>query len=286
MPQAGIGLFKNQKRRQELRLDNSILKAVNYINKRVFSHPKLGMILGSGWVSPFKNLQPKESEVIPYEEIPNFIKTRTPGHKGELRVVRYKSRAVAILSGRVHFYEGLSLKDVSFSLRVLGTIGIKDIIITVSCGSLHKDFQQGDVAVIYDHINLMGDSPLVGEKNRFVDMNLCYDSGLKERFFALSKKAGIKLKKAIYVGVKGPNYETQAERRMMRILGGDLVGMSLVPEVIVCRALGIRVLALGGVVNMAGELSKEPIRHKKVIARAKEISERVSPLVKKFIEEM
>ena len=244
------------------------------------------MILGSGWVSPFENIQSKDIKVIPYKAIPNFIKTSTPGHKGELIIVRHKKEDIAILSGRVHLYEGVSLKGVCLPLKVLGAMGIRHIIITASCGSLHRNLQPEDIAVIYDHINLMGDNPLIGEKNRFIDMNLCYDKEMMERFIGLSKGAGVMVKKAVYVGVKGPTYETPAERKMMRILGGDVVGMSLVPEVIVSRALGIRVLALGGVVNMVGEISKEPIRHEKVVARAKDISSKISPLIRKFIEEM
>ena len=244
------------------------------------------MILGSGWISPFENIQSKDIKVIPYKSIPDFIRTRTSGHKGELIIIRHKKKDIAILSGRVHLYEGISLKEVSLPLKVLGAMGVKHIIITASCGSLDKNLQPGDITVIYDHINLMGENPLVGEKNRFIDMNLCYDKEMIERFVGLSKKAGIMVKRAVYVGVKGPTYETPAERRMMRILGGDVVGMSLVPEVIASRALGIKILALGGVVNMVGGISKERIRHQKVIARAKLISKRLSPLIKSFIETM
>lgn len=240
--------------------------------------PAIGVVLGSGLGAFASNLTDRVS--IPYSGIPHFpASTGVVGHAGELVLGRVARTPVAVLSGRVHFYEGHSMADVVFPARVLARLGVRAVILTNAAGGVRLTFRPGDLMLLTDHINLFGDHPLIGPNEealgtRFPDMSAVYDPALRKIVKAAARGARIALKEGVYVGTSGPSYETPAEIRAFRKLGADAVGMSTVPEAIALRHAGVRVLGMSTITNMAAGILKKPLVHEEVLETTRRVGDR------------
>lgn len=230
--------------------------------------PKIAVVLGSGLSDFAYDL--KDAISIPYDEIPYFPHSTTLGHAGRFVIGTLNKVAVAVMQGRVHQYEGYTNKQVSFPVRVLCRLGIQTIVLTNAAGGINPAYGQGALVLLSDHINLQGANPLIGPNDerfgpRFPDMTEAYSRALRNIAFSEASRLGIELHEGVYAALPGPNYETPAEIRYLRAIGADLVGMSTVPEVIVARHMGIAVLAISCVTNMAAGLSEGTITHEEVL---------------------
>jgi purine-nucleoside phosphorylase len=232
--------------------------------------PALAIILGSGFQHIIDSL--RESSCIPYARLPGFPKTNVVGHPGQVHVGILGDTPVLMLAGRPHYYEGHSMAEVTWPVRVLGAYGIRDLLVTNAAGGLNPRWHPGDFMMITDHINLMGANPLRGSAQRglarFVDLSCAYDPELRKLLTRAARICGLKLRSGVYLAVSGPSYETPAEIRAFASLGANAVGMSTVPEVIVARQLGIRAAALSCVTNLAAGLGSRPISHAEVLQAA------------------
>jgi purine-nucleoside phosphorylase len=217
-----------------------------------------------------------EAARIPYEKIPGFPRSTAIGHAGRLVIGKVAGIAVAAMQGRVHFYEGYTAQQVAFPMRVLGRLGIRSAILTNAAGGINARYTQGALVVIRDHINLQGSNPLIGPNDerfgpRFPDMTQAYGKPYREIALAAAKQLGINVPEGVYAALAGPNYETPAEIRYLRTIGADLVGMSTVPETIAARHMGIRVLGISCVTNMAAGILDQVLDHKEVIATGERV---------------
>jgi purine-nucleoside phosphorylase len=249
-------------------------EAVRFIQMRTALRPSIGLVLGSGLGAFARSLE--KATAIPYGEIPRFPVSTAIGHSGELVVGHCQGVAVAVMSGRAHYYEGYTMPQVVFPVRVLGRLGVKTLILTNAAGSVNVNYKPGELMVIGDHINLMGGNPMVGPNEdqlgqRFFDMSEAYDPQLREIAEKACWKAGVTVRKGVYLALSGPSYETPAEIRMLRTLGADAVGMSTVPETIAARHMGMRVLGISCITNMAAGVMKKPLDHREVL----EVGEKV-----------
>ena len=229
-------------------------EAQAFINERFTLKPKVGLVLGSGLDSFTKIVTNKET--LKYNTIPHFARCSVDGHRGELVVGLVGQVPVIILRGRTHCYEGLAPEAVIFPIRVFGLLGIECLILTNAAGGINTAFSRGDLVMIDDHINLTGTNPLIGPNEnklgpRFFDMGNAYDTDLKVIIRQSAKELNYRLNSGVYVGVLGPCYETPAETRMMRILGGDMVGMSTIFETIAAKHLGLKVAGISCIANEA-----------------------------------
>jgi purine-nucleoside phosphorylase len=243
-------------------------KAAKLILSKTRLRPRIGVVLGSGLGAFADELT--GSVRLKYSEIPNFAVSTAVGHAGELVIGRLGEVPVAVMKGRVHLYEGYSAQQVAFPVRVLGCLGVKTLIATNAAGGINLDYGQGKLVLIRDHINLQGKNPLVGENDerwgpRFPDMTDAYSKQLRELARSAAKKLKLEISEGVYAALKGPSYETPAEIRYLRTIGADLVGMSTVPEVIAARHMGMRVLAISCVTNMAAGILDKPINHEEVL---------------------
>ena len=229
---------------------------------------KVGIILGSGLGSFIEEIQDKV--IYSFEELPGFPITTVEGHKSQLILGQINGVEVAVLQGRVHYYEDANIDAMKIPLQTLKSLGCSTVILTNSAGSLNPDAKPGEVILLTDHINYMGISPLFKEKGnaRFVNMIDGYDPLLRDLFLKVAKQQKVLLHEGIYFWFCGPNFETPAEIRGARILGGDVVGMSTVPEVILARYLGLKVAALSVVTNMASGMDNQPLSHERTIKNA------------------
>jgi purine-nucleoside phosphorylase len=229
--------------------------------------PAVGVVLGSGLGAFADGLE--EAAALPFREIPHFPASTVEGHGGALVVGRSGASPVAVLKGRVHFYEGYGLDEVVFPVRVLGRLGVRTLVVTNAAGAINPAYAPGDLMVIEDHVNLLG-NPLVGPNERelgprFPDMSEAYDRGLRDAAEAAGRAAGLRVHRGVYVAFTGPSYETPAEIRMARALGADAVGMSTVPEVIAARHMGMRVVGLSCLTNMAAGVTDRRLDHREVL---------------------
>jgi len=245
-----------------------IEEAFKYVEERVSGWPKVGVVLGSGLGAFAEELTGAVS--IPYSEIPGWPRATAIGHAGELIFGTLGSIDVAVMSGRTHLYEGYSPEQVTLGVRVLGRLGVKTLVFTNAAGGVNLSYSQGALVLVSDHINLQGSNPLVGPNDtllgpRFPDMTYAYTAECRAIAMSVAKELGIDLKEGIYAAMLGPSYETPAEIRFLRTIGADLVGMSTVPEVIVANHMGLRVLAISCVTNMAAGISPKKIDHREVI---------------------
>lgn len=232
--------------------------------------PRLALVLGSGLGEVVELLAPEPRLHIPYAEIPHVPVGRVEGHAGELVAGRAGGIGALVLSGRAHPYEGYSQREVTILLRACITLGVQTLVVTNASGGLNPAFDPGDVMLMADTINLSGDNPLFGPNlarlgPRFVPMTDAYDAGLRARAHAAASRAGVALREGVYIMLSGPNYETRAEMRMLRTLGGDAVGMSTVPEVLVARHAGIQVLGFSLVTNKATDDIDHEVTHEEVL---------------------
>jgi purine-nucleoside phosphorylase len=260
-----------------------------YIRSRSQLKPRIGVILGSG-LGAFVD-QVKIENTIPYDEIPGFLAPTVKGHGGRLILGQVDSVSVAVLQGRVHYYEGHSMTSVVHPTRTIAMLGIECLMLTNSAGGLDPAMRPGDFMIIDDHINLMGDNPLKGPNlaslgPRFPDMTEAYDRKLNEKMAEILTKHGIRFSRGIYCGVSGPTYETPAEVRYLQLIGGRAVGMSTVPESIAANHLGLRVCALSCITNPAAGISKTKLSHDEVTETAKMVENKFSALMKDFVSSL
>ena len=245
-----------------------VQEAATYVRERIGEEPRIGIILGSGLGGIAEVIEDKH--VIPYGEIPHFVCSTAPGHKGQFVAGRFGGKPVICMQGRLHFYEGHALSDIIFPVRVMKLLGVRSMIVTNAAGGVNTDFQVGDLMLIEDHINFMGTNPLIGPNDaefgpRFCDMSYTYTPSLRRAAEEAAEKLGISLRRGVYLGCTGPSYETPAEIRAFRTLGADAVGMSTVPEAIAASHCGLKVLAFSLITNMAAGILDQPLSEEEVI---------------------
>ena len=248
--------------------------------------PVAAIIAGSGLASSLPELRDKVS--IPYSRIPNFPRTTVKGHAGELVFGRLHGRDVVVMRGRFHYYEGHRMDFMAFPVRVLSFLGIKTLIVTAAVGSLYPSIRPGDLLILKDHINFMGANPLMGNYDRlfgemFPDMNVPYDPGLRREAVSAARKLKARVREGVYLAVTGPSYETPAEVMAYRLLGGSVAGMSVVPEVIAARQLGIKVLGICWVSNFTSGISGKTLDHGDVLRLGEKVSVKIKALLTKII---
>jgi len=230
--------------------------------------PRIGLVLGSGLGSFADSLT--DSTRIPFHDIPGFPPSTAIGHAGQLVIGKAADIPIAVMQGRVHLYEGYSSQQVAFPMRVFGRMGIRAVILTNAAGGINLTYKQGALVVLSDHINLQGNNPLVGPNDdrfgvRFPDMTHAYDKSYRVMAKEEARKLDLTLHEGVYAALLGPSYETPAEIRYLRTIGADLVGMSTVFEVIAARHMGIKVLAISCVTNMAAGILDQPLSHQEVM---------------------
>lgn len=253
---------------------SAIQEAKAAIEAKISVKPQIGLILGSGLGVLADEIE--NAVAISYSEIPHFTKSTVAGHKGQLVIGNLEGKTVVAMQGRFHYYEGHGLDAVVFPVRVMKALGVETILVTNAAGGINTSYTPGDLMLIADHINLTSQNPLIGPNDetvgvRFPDMSEAYSKRLRELAKGIANEQGISLQEGVYCGLTGPTYETPAEIRMLRILGGDAVGMSTVPEVIVARHIGLEVLGISCISNMAAGILEQPLNHEEVI----ETTERV-----------
>ena len=251
--------------------------------------PRVGIILGSG-LGGFA-AQVKDATVIPYAEIPGFPQSTVAGHSGKLVLGRIGGVDVAVMQGRVHAYEGYGMDEVTFPMRVLGMLGVKRLIVTNAAGGINTRYAQGALVAISDHINLTGTNAALGPNearwgDRFFDMSTAYSARLRKLAVEEATRQGFTLQEGVYLAVLGPSYETAAEIRAFRTLGADLVGMSTVHEVIVARHMGIEVLGISLVTNMAAGVLDEQINHEEVMETGKRVEKQFTELLTALVPQI
>jgi len=251
--------------------------------------PETLIILGSGIGEFTENL--KRKTVVSYKDLFAFESDQSIGHKGNLHLGFLEDIPLLVMEGRKHYYEDVTDAEMRKAIQSFARIGVKNIIITNACGGMNENFAPGDIMVIEDHINMTGRNPLVGKNDdelgsRFPDMSEPYDLEFRKKIDEAGETLNIKLRHGIYVGYLGPSYETKAEIRAFRILGGDAVGMSTVPEVIVARHAGMRVLGLSLITNMSTGISKQPLSHQEVLEIGKRTVGKLSGLLTSFIKKL
>lgn len=249
--------------------------------------PKLGIVLGSGLGGLVDAMT--DTVQIPYRDIPGFVQSTVEGHAGQLVIGRLGGVPLAAMQGRVHLYEGYGLDEVVFPVRVLVKLGVEGVIVTNAAGSVNPEYDEREIMLISDHINLSTVNPLVGKNDpelgpRFPDMSCAYDEAYREAARAVAKKMGLAMREGVYVGLLGPSYETPAEVQMLHRLGGDAVGMSTVNEVIAARHMGARVLGISCISNKGAGLSKTPLSHDEVKASGQALQGQVIELVRGVAE--
>lgn len=262
-----------------------ILEASNFIQEKIKHKPTLGLILGSGLGVLGDEIE--NATIIPYETIPGFPKSTVAGHKGQLVIGELEGKQVIAMQGRFHYYEGYSMDLVTLPVRVMKLLGVEKIIVTNAAGGINTSFKPGDLMLITDHINMFGTNPLIGANDdqfgpRFPDMSQAYCGEFLQLAREVAKELNMIIQEGVYVGNTGPCYETPAEVRMLRTLGGDAVGMSTVPEVIVARHSGMKVLGISCISNMAAGILDEPLSHEEVI----ETTEKVKTTFLSFVKEV
>lgn len=268
------------------------LAAADFIRARHTARPTLGLVLGSG-LGNFA-AQVEDATSIPYSEIPHWPQSTVPGHAGKLILGTVSGTPVAVMAGRVHAYEGYSMAEVTFPARVLGLLGCQTLILTNAAGGLNPAYHQGQLVVLSDHINLTGTNAALGPNEprfatrpgtaqRFFDMTTAYAPRLRELAQAEAAKLGLTLPEGVYLAVLGPSFETPAEIRAFRTLGADLVGMSTVHETIVARHMGLDVLGLSLVTNMAAGITGEQINHEEVMETGANAEAHFTALLKAVI---
>jgi purine-nucleoside phosphorylase len=251
--------------------------------------PSIGLILGSGLGVLADEIQ--NPVKVPYSEIPNFPVSTVAGHAGQLVFGMLEGKQVVAMQGRFHFYEGYSMSVVTFPVRVMKALGVEQIIVTNAAGGVNESYEPGNLMIIKDQINNMGQNPLIGPNDeafgvRFPDMSSAYSERLRELARDQAEKLTINVQEGVYVGNTGPSYETPAEIRMLRTLGADAVGMSTVPEVIVARHAGLEVLGISCISNMAAGILPQPLTHDEVIETTEKVKSDFLALVKSIVKEM
>lgn len=264
-------------------------EAVSYIQPKLAEKPAIGLVLGSGLGVLADEIE--NPVVIPYHEIPGFTVSTVVGHKGQLVIGKLQGKQVVAMQGRFHFYEGHELDAVVFPIRVMKLLGVETIIVTNAAGGINEAYDPGNLMLISDHINMTFRNPLIGANDeavgaRFPDMSEAYSKELRQLAKAVAAEQGIELREGVYVGLLGPSYETPAEIRMLRILGGDAVGMSTVPEVIVARHMGVKVLGISCISNMAAGILEQSLSHDEVMETTEKVKTQFLALVNGIVAKL
>ncbi|HEV2117638.1 MAG TPA: purine-nucleoside phosphorylase [Terriglobales bacterium] len=261
-------------------------QAAQFILAKTELRPKISVVLGSGLGAFADDLA--DATRVPYQEIPFFPRSTAIGHAGVLAIGKCEDVPVAAMQGRVHMYEGYSAQEVAFPMRVLGRLGVKAAILTNAAGGINLEYKQGCLVLLSDHINLQGRNPLVGPNDerfglRFPDMTRAHHKPYRAAALKEAQRLGITCFEGVYAALLGPNYETPAEIRFLRTIGADVVGMSTVAEVIVARQMGIRVLAISCVTNMAAGILDQPINHEEVLETGERVKGQFIALLRAVI---
>jgi len=259
-----------------------IQEAAAYIQSKISETPVVGLILGSG-LGVLAELV-EQPVTIAYGDIPHFPVSTVEGHAGELLIGKIAGRTVAMMKGRFHMYEGYGPELTAFPVRVMKAIGVTKLLVTNAAGGINTSYKPGDLMLISDHLNMTGRNPLIGTNDnrlgvRFPDMSQAYSPQLRQKAKDVAASQGVELQEGVYVGFLGPNYETPAEIRMLRVLGGDAVGMSTVSEVIVAQHAGMEVLGISCISNMAAGILDQPLSHDEVMETAELVRDQFLKLV-------
>lgn len=267
----------------------NVAETVRAVRARTDFAPDVAIILGTGLGGLAEQIELVAT--IPYVDLPNFPVSTVTTHAGQLLLGTLAGRRVAAMHGRVHRYEGYSLQQIAFPVRILGALGASTLIVSGISGGMHPLWEAGDLVLLADHINLLGDNPLVGPNDdalgpRFPDMSEAYDAGLRELSRQVALELGLTLREGVYVAVMGPNLETAAEYRMLRLLGADLVGMSTVPEVIAAVHQGMRVLGLSIISDLCLPDALQPVSVDDIVAVARDAEPRLTALIRGVLERL
>jgi len=273
--EANIGLYERAE------------KAARMIRARVKVDPTVAIVLGSGLGAFADEL--KDSNAIRYDEIPGFARATVEGHAGRLVIGKSGETIIAAMQGRFHFYEGYSLEEVTFPIRVLKLLGVRTLVLTNAAGALNVEFAPGSLMVISDHINLLGANPLTGPNDdrfgpRFPDLTSVYAPELQDMVIDEARAMGLEMRRGIYAALSGPSYETPAEIHMVRTLGADAVGMSTVPEAIAARHMGLQVVGISCITNLAAGVSNRPIDHGQVMAIGESVRGQFTELLRRVVK--
>ena len=261
-------------------------RAAKFIQSKTKLRPRIALVLGSGLGAFADELS--SAKHIPYDAIPGFPRSTVEGHSGQLVIGTAAGVPMAVMQGRVHLYEGYSPKEVVFPMRVLGLLGIRAAILTNAAGAINLDYNQGALVVIRDHINLQAGNPLIGPNDerfgpRFPDMSQAYWKPYREIALIQATRLGIQIHEGVYAAFRGPSFETPAEIRFLKTIGADLVGMSTVSEAIVARHMGIRVLGISCVTNMAAGTLDQPLTHAEVMETGERVKGQFMALLRAVI---
>lgn len=269
--------------------------AVKHIQERidrpVDTRIETVVVLGSGLGHFAETLL--EPVIIPYDAIPEFVRSTVEGHSGRLVIGLLPStgRLIAVMQGRFHYYEGYSLEEITLPIRTFGAMGVRSLVLTNAAGGINANFKVGDFMLISDHINMMMKSPLRGQHDyrlgdRFPDMTEVYSREYRQLAQEVASEISLQLQSGVYMALQGPNYETPAEIRMMRMLGADAVGMSTVPEAIVARQMGMKILGLSLITNAAAGMADHPINHEEVMQTGERVSQQFTDLMTRFLQRL
>ena len=263
-----------------------VKESAQFIESRTALRPTIGIILGSGLGSLVDIME--ERTVIPYKEIPNFPQSHVAGHAGNLVIGRIGQEIIAAMQGRFHYYEGFTMKEVTYPIYVMKLLGIENLIVTNACCGINRDFVPGDLMLLTDYINMLGNNSLIGENDerfgvRFPDMSEAYSRELMQKAERTAERLGLSYQKGVYAIFSGPCYETAAEIRAYERLGADAIGMSTVPETIAANYLGMKVLGIACITNMATGLAKTKHSHEEVMRIANESSEKLCSWVRELL---
>lgn len=262
-------------------------EAASYLRQRGFDNPEIGIILGSGLGRMLEHMEIEKE--VSYNHIPNFPTATVEFHRGKLIYGTLEGKKVVVMQGRFHLYEGYSLHDVTFPVRVMKSLGIKKLLVSNAAGAINSNFKKGELMLIDDHINLQGSSPLafkgvehLGE--RFVDMSAPYDTTMNQRLQQIADEKNIKLNKGVYASVVGPQLETRAEYRYLKIIGADAVGMSTVPEIIVANHLGLPVVAISALTDECDPDNLKPVNIEEILEMAAKAEPNLITLYRELIK--
>lgn len=263
-----------------------INETADWIKQRMYNNPETAIILGTGLGELVKEIT--ERQEIPYTEIPNFPVSTVEGHTGKLIFGKLGDKDIMAMQGRFHYYEGYNMDQVTFPVRVMKAIGIKTVFLSNASGGMNDDFEVGDLMMITDHINRFPEHPLRGKNHddlgpRFPDMSDAYSKRLQKKALEIAEELGIKLQKGVYVGTSGPTFETLAEYKFFRIIGGDAVGMSTVPEVIVARHAGLEVFAISVITDIGIEGKLVEVTHEEVQKAALVAQPKMTQIMRELI---